>query len=57
MIHREYSIQEAMNVAMRSLVIERELTMRLEQIRKQELDLLAKLQAQKEARLAMELSD
>lgn len=57
MIQREYSVQEAMQVAMRSLVIERELTFELERIRKLELSLVQRLQAQKEARLALEVSD
>lgn len=57
MIQREYSVQEAMQVAMRSLVIERELTFELERIRKLELSLMQRLQAQKEARLALEVSD
>ena len=57
MIQREYSVQEAMQVAMRSLLIERELTFELERIRKLELSLIQRLQAQKEARLALEVSD
>lgn len=57
MIQREYSVQEAMNVAMRSLVVERELAFELERIRKLEQSLMNRLQAQKEARLALEVSD
>lgn len=57
MIQREYSVQEAMNVAMRSLVVERELAFELERIRKLEQSLMNRLQAQKEARLALEVFD
>ena len=57
MIQREYSVQEAMQVGMRSLLIERELTFELERIRKLELSLIQRLHAQKEARLALEVSD
>ena len=57
MIHREYTMQEAMSVAMRSLHIERELSIKLEALRQQQQNLIAQLQACKEARLALELSD
>ena len=57
MIQREYSMQEAMDAAMRSLIIERQLAFELERIRKLELSLMNRLQAQKEARLALEVTD
>lgn len=56
MIKHEYTIDEAMTQAMLSLQMERRITERLDQIRKEQLALTERLQRMKEARLEIETS-
>ena len=53
-VQREYSIQEAMNIALQSLVVERQLAERLYRIRQEDNEVADLLTKAKERRLQLD---